>query len=189
MPETRLSGVQKPCSLRAGSMEKRPAPRAAERGRNLLVERFSRFVKSRNGARRSRFQSSGAARGRAALTHAGTRGVGRAADRSNRERSGIDAGKGPGHAKPVSPFPATRRCRKSAEIRRRGSAARPCACVRARKPNAPAVPPPRTAKGSRARGQKGQKVRPDPSSCNGIRPGVIREDDANADYLSTPTSL
>lgn len=103
MPEIRLSGVQKPCSLRAGNTEKRPAPRAAKRGRNLLVERFSRFVKSRNGARRSRFQSSGAARGRAALTRAGTRGVGRAAVE---DRPGIDAGKGPGLAEPVPPFPA-----------------------------------------------------------------------------------
>lgn len=45
-------------------------------------------------------------------------GVGRAAVG---ELSGIDAGKGPGRAEPVPPFPATRRCRKSAENRRRAA--------------------------------------------------------------------
>ena len=104
MPEIRLSGVQKPCSLRAGNTEKRPAPRAAERGRNLLVERFSRFVKSRNGARRSRFQSRGAARGRVALTRAGTRAA------SDELRSEIGPASTPEKAPDVRnlvlPFPA-----------------------------------------------------------------------------------
>lgn len=113
-------------------------------------------------------------------------------------RARMDAGRA--HSPP--PHLAARSSRKSAAARgraacacakkhRRGSAARPCACVRARKPNAPA-PKGAATHGERlprARGKRDKKVRPDPSSCNGIRPGAIREDDANADYLSTPTSL
>ena len=137
MPEIRLSGVQKPCSLRAGNTEKRPAPRAAERGRNLLVERFSRFVKSRNGARRSRFQSSGAARGRAALTRAGTRGVGRAAVE---DRPGLDAGKGPGRAEPgvavSGDVPKAASPRKTAAGQRFSEERRRCRCREAAKKNA-----------------------------------------------------
>lgn len=63
-------------------------------------------------------------------------GVGRAAVG---ERSGIDAGKGPGRAEPVPPFPATRRCRKSAEHRRRAAFFRGTATLpmpRGRKKNA-----------------------------------------------------
>lgn len=104
---------------------------------------------------------------------------------ATRERSGIDAGKGPGRAEPVSPFPRGLRCREAAEIRRRISPARPCAQCRRCTPS----PGPRRNARRKAPERAGQKVRPDPSSCNGIRPGVIREDDANADYLSTPTSL
>lgn len=107
---------------------------------------------------------------------------------ATRERSGIDAGKGPGHAKPVSPFPAMSpmpRGRgnpppnlRGAPLRVRPGAEAERPCPEARR-NARRKTPERGTK----------KVRPDPSSCNGIRPGAIRKDDANADYLSTPTSL
>lgn len=111
MPETRLSGVQKPCSLRAGSMEKRPAPRAAERGRNLLVERFSRFVKSRNGARQSRFWGGGSARGRAVLRRAGKKdGEGRRRTNCGPEQPGNGPASTPEKAPDVRSL-----CRRSLE--------------------------------------------------------------------------
>ena len=81
--------------------------------------------------------------------------------------------------------PGSLRCAKNtaAEAPRRALAR---ASGRGSRTPLPRREPQRTAKGSRTRDKK---VRPDPSSCNGIRPGAIREDDANADYLSTPTSL
>lgn len=198
----RNKGRRTSCGRRSARPRRRKRPRTC----GTWCCRFRRCTQGRESAenrRRAAFFRGTATlpmpRGRKKKTR-GRRGVATTPAFCPKEpaRARMDAGRA--HSPP--PHLAARSSRKSAAARgraacacakkhRRGSAARPCACVRARKPNAPA-PKGAATHGERlprARGKRDKKVRPDPSSCNGIRPGAIREDDANADYLSTPTSL
>ena len=119
MPEIRLSGVQKPCSLRTGNMGKKTrAARSRTREKPSCRKILTLCKVPERGAPTPLLKM----RGRAGPGRPDARrnkgGVGRAA---LGDRPGIDAGKGPGRAEPVPPFPATRRCRKSAENRRRAA--------------------------------------------------------------------